>query len=262
MAFTDVVHEFELTLSEVEANLAFLRASARLRPRLNPFLNWQHFGQDQNAKKLVTDFLACKEIELTPQYRGMVVVISGAFEHAVRRILEEAISAYSSTRRGFASIPQHIRDQNMIRTGRALTRFREPLDHAPLDHQSLVERLASCKPDAEAFHLNPEVFSCCVSSITPGHLEEIFEWIDTKLNWDDFGRNGDFEKLLGTTGAKATGKGVEERLRQFTKLRNNIAHAGGGNLRVTDDEVDIFIRFFRILVSCISERVGYRVKQI
>ena len=260
MAVTDAIREFRLALDVVEANLNFTRASLRLRPRLNPLLNWQEVKGE--SKVLVDDFFGKDPVDSSPQYRGLIVVISGAFEQAVRRIVEEVIIVFNSTDKGFDSIPRGIRVQNIIRTGRALVRVEEPLDHAPLNHQSLVEKLATCKPGAAKFHLNPEVFSYFISSITSEHLVEIFSLIEIPFNWDDVGRNADFEKRFVTKGAKATGKAVAEHLGRFTKLRNTIAHSGAGGVVVTDAEVSDFIGFFRVFAGCLEAILNGRLKKL
>jgi hypothetical protein len=260
MAVTDAIREFKLALDVVEANLNFTRASLRLRPRLNPLLNWQEVKGE--SKTLVDEFFGKHPVDSSPQYRGLIVVISGAFEQAVRRIVEEVVVVFNSTKKGFDSLPQRIRMQNAIRTGRALVKIQEPLDHAPLNHQLLVEKLATCKPGAAEFCLNPEVFSYFVSSITPEHLEEILSLIEIPINWDDLGRNVDFEKRFVTKGAKATGKAVAEYLRHFTKLRNTIAHSGAGGVVVTDVEVSDFIIFSRVFSGCLEAILVNRLKNI
>lgn len=259
-AATEALREFGLALDELEASLSFLRASSKLRPRLNSLLNWQAI--DGDAKRLVSDFLNQKSVELTSQYRGLVVVLSGAFEQLVRRLIHDAISAYNLNAKGFDSLPATIQVQNVLRTGRALAKSSQPLDHVSINYQVFVERLATCKAGAEKFTLNPEVFSYFISSITPGHLEEILGWIDTAVNWDDFGKVGEFEAIFGTHGAKATGKAVAAQLSAFTKLRNTIAHVGTGGVVVTDNDVEGFIRFFRILAVCLEDAIRTRFKSV
>jgi hypothetical protein len=260
MALDDAKNEFELALNEVESNLEFLSTSARLRPRLNPLVNWALLAEDHHSKTLVEDFLRQKEVVLTPQYRGMTVIISGAFEQLIRRIIEAAIIAFSASKNGFDSLPHGIRVQNVVRTGRALTKFQEPLDHAPLDHQLLVERLVSCHSKSEKFELNHEVFSYFVSNLTSRHLEEVLGWIDVSLNWDDIGRNKEIESFLGTKGAKQSGKAAAEFLNKVTKLRNNVAHVGVSGLTVTETDVKSFLKFFRIFAACITDLVARRIK--
>lgn len=259
MNFSDIAGEFGLALNEVESNLNFLLASFRLRPRLYPLLDKSVL--DPYSKQLVDDFLKQKEAVLTSQYRGMVVVISGAFEQFVRKIIEKAVTSFNSLQAGFDALPEKIRVQNVIRTGRALAKFQEPLDHAPLDYQVLVERLVSCRSKSVKYSLNHEVFAYFISSITPRHLEEILSWVDVSLSWDEVGSNPGIEKLFGARGARESGKAAAVYLDKFTKLRNNVAHIGVGGLTVAETDITEFIKFFRIFSDCIASQVAARVKK-
>jgi HEPN superfamily RiboL-PSP-like protein len=250
----EAVREFCLILDELDGNLGFLRLSSKLRPRLNGLLNWSAVQGD--AKLLVTDFLKQKSVELGAQYRGMLVVLSGAFEQFVRRVVQDAVQTINTSAKGFDSLPENLKMQNVYRSGRALSTVREPLDHIIVDYQSLARSLATCVPGAREFTLNAEAFSLFISSVTPTHLADICRWIGITLEWDDFGRVNEFEVMLGTKGARATGKAVSEELARFIKLRNRIAHAGTGGVAVTDNDVDGFLRFFRVFASKLASVVG------
>jgi hypothetical protein len=238
------VKEFNLALDELELNLVFLRTSMRLRPRLSGFLNRQVIQGE--AETLVTSFLNLKTVESGLQYRGMLVVLSGAFEHLVRKILHEAIVAINKGFKTYDELPHKLRIQNVVRTGRALTTIGEPPDHVVVNYSELASQLATCVTGAKSFILNPEAFTLFVSSVSSGHLEDIFDVIGIKVDWDGFGREQKFETIFATRGARATGKAVAEHLDRLIKLRNRIAHSGAGGVTVTDDEVEDYIEFFRV----------------
>jgi hypothetical protein len=254
------VREFNLALDELDGGLAFLRASSRLRPRLHGFLNWS--ALEGEAKRLVTDFLNQKNVELESQYRGMAVVLSGAFEQFVRRIVQDAVVVINERATGFDDVAESIRVQNIYRSGRALSTVTEPLDHLIVDYHAVAKSLATCFPGAKEFTLNAEAFSLFVSSLTPKRLDDICRWIGVSLDWDSLGRNHDFERMFGTKGARATGKAIGDKLAEFTKLRNRVAHVGTGGIAVTDTDVELYLRFFRVFGAQLAHLIGDKLSRL
>lgn len=252
------VKEFNLALDELELNLAFLRASTKLRPRLRGFLNWQAIHGE--AKVLITQFLNQKSVELSAQYRGMIVVLSGTFEHFVRRVIHEAVVAINRSVKNYDHLPEKMRMQNVLRTGRALTTIREPPDHILVDYHTLAKQLTTCVAGAETFTLNADAFTLFISSVSPRHLIDVCDSIGITMNWDDFGREERFETMLATRGVRATGKAVAEHLDNFIKLRNRFAHTGAGGVIVTDGEVENYIQFFRLFTTQLAHLVATNVE--
>lgn len=249
--------EFEIFLQEIEGIISFIRASSALRPRLNSLIDWTLL--DAPAKELVKEFLDQKTVELSSQYRGMVILISGAFEQLVRKFIDEIISEKNKKYPAYDNLPEGIQIQNFIRTGRVLATFGNPKDHLTINYQLLIGRLATCFSGSKDYALNPEVFSFSVSNLTSKNLEEIFNFSGVKVLWDDFGRNKEFETMLNTKGARSTGKAIAEKLDKFCKIRNQLAHTGTGGLVVTDDDILNYIIFFRsfsnLLVAVLKTKI-------
>src|SRR5437773_3698914 len=190
---SDAIREFSLTLDEIESNLEFLRLSAVLRPRLNGMLLWDSIQGD--ARRLVTDFLNQKSVELGPQFRGMIIVICGAFEHFVRRVVREAVIKLNAGANSFDNLHGELQRQNVYRTGRALTTIMQPLDHVTVDYSALAGNLATCVSGATTFTLNADAFTLFFTGGKPEHLADILKSIGLTLDWDDFGRISSFEGL-------------------------------------------------------------------
>lgn len=235
--------QFSLALDELQGGVDFLRASSRLRPRLGPFVNWQAVVGD--AKNLINDFLELKEVELSPHYRGMIVVLCGAFEEFVRRLVQDAVARINEKAAAFDDVPETVRIQNVHLTGRALLAAKDPPDHIAIDSTTLASGLSTCVSGAVEFKLNAEAFSLFITNLTPSHLDTVCRSFGVEIDWDFIGGLATFEALFGTTGARATGKQAAARLKQFVSLRNRIAHTGAGGITVSDMDVEDYIKFFR-----------------
>ena len=159
-------------------------------------------------------------------------------------------------------LSEKIRSQNILRTGRALTTIREPPDHIVVNYHALAKQLATCVTGAESFTLNAEAFTLFISSVSPRHLEDVFESIGITVNWDDFGKDRKFETMFSTKGARATGKAAAEHLDKFIKLRNRFAHTGPGFVIVTDNYVENHIGFFRVFSIQFPQLIGAKLKTV
>lgn len=245
---------FELALDEIAESLRFLATAAKLRPRLNPLLNRQFLQGEM--EQLANDFISFKNVELASQYRGLIVVISGAFEQLVRRIVEDAVNHINGVAATFDKVPEGIQAQNIYFTGRALSAVREPPDHLSIDYITLAKQLSACVADSQKFKLNAGAFAMFITNLTPSHLSDVCRSIGVKLNWDYFGKIAVFETICGTKGTRATANAVSDRLGDAVKLRNRIAHTGAGGVTVTEDMVSSNLAFFRALGQNLTAFVG------
>lgn len=249
--------EFELALDEIAESLRFAGAAAKLRPRLSPVLNRDVIYQE--LQQLIDEFINSKNTDLACNYRGLIVVISGAFEQLVRRLIEDAVRQINSASKSFDQVPEGIKHQNIYFTGRALSAIRDPLDHVSIDYLTFARQLGSCEPAAQKFVLNAEAFAMFITNLTPPHLAEVCRSIGVKLDWDYFGRIAVFESICGTKGHRATANAVSSRLAESIKLRNRIAHTGAVGLPVTEELVLSHLNFFRALGQNLTAFIGANI---
>lgn len=248
--------EFLLALDEIQMNLDYLRISSKVRPRLSSFLDWNTLKAQPDAKNLVGKFLGQKSTEFAVQYRGMIVVIGAAFEEFIRRLIHDSLSRAISRAAKYDDVPEKLRMQNILRTGRVLANWGEPRDHVKAEYSVLAKNLATCVSGATSFTLNVESFTFFLNTMSPSALESMWEIIGVNLNWDAFGRNKTFESMFATKGAKETGRAVVEKLQDFIRLRNVFAHTGAGGIQVTDSDVEEYIAFFRVFSGELVQSVS------
>jgi hypothetical protein len=243
------LRDFTVALDEIASNLAFLRSSSKLRPRLSPFLNWPTLKAQADARALVDDFLGQKSQEFGAHYRGMIIVIAAAFEEFIRRIVHDRLSQIARKASSYDEVPEKLKVQNIMRTGRVLASWAEPRDHMRTEYQVLAKNLATCVPGAASFDLNVESFTYFITTVSPSVLESLWELGGRHLNWDAIGKNKDFETLLGSKGTRDTGKAVAQKLQDFVRLRNIFAHTGAGGVTVSDTDVDTYLKFLKTLTG-------------
>jgi hypothetical protein len=251
--------EFITALDDLEGNLQFIRAAKHLRPRLGPMLKWNELRGD--ARQLAAKFMKQKEVDDTFLYRGMLVILSGALEQFVRRILRDAIVAINEATRHYDDLDEVIGRQNTLRTAQALQTIFEPLDHLTFDYELLCKNLGTCLRGSEGFALNADAFTIYVSSIAPAHLEDVLKRIGINLDWDSLGQNEGIQSLFNKTEARETSKSVQEYLLLFIRKRNKICHSGSGGIAVSDGDIEQLIKFFRVFSAALTRTVEEKIRK-
>ncbi|MBB5033407.1 HEPN domain-containing protein [Prosthecobacter vanneervenii] len=254
------IREFELTLDEIDSSVRFAALASKLRPRLSPVVNREYLHGD--LEQLVKAFTEFKDVNTAHLCRGLIVVISGAFEKLVRRIVEESVIHINSSAPKFDELSQSIRVQNIFFTGRALCSFKEPPDHLSIDTQKLSAQLASCNLGASTFTLNAEAFAMFITNLTPAHLSEVFRSIGITLDWDYFGRIKTFEAMFGTKGPRATGTAASNKLGELIRIRNRISHTGENSSGVDENTVNSYVAFFRIFSPNLIDLVEAKLPKV
>jgi hypothetical protein len=89
----------------------------------------------KNARQLLGYISKNKNIDVTPIYRGLLVALAGAFEHFIRRLIRDALTFYNERVTRFDDVPEKLRHQNILRTGKALATIAQPFDQWPVNYE-------------------------------------------------------------------------------------------------------------------------------
>jgi hypothetical protein len=251
MMLNEALREFVAALDDLEANLGFIQASKKLRPRLGDMLKWTEMGGE--AKALAQGFIKQAGVEETSLYRGMVVTLCGALEEFARRVLRDSVLAINKATTSYDELEDHLKLQNLLRTGQALQTIFEPLDHLAFDYERLCTRLGTCVKGSLAFQLNDDAFTMYVSSVAPPHLEELLRRLGLNLNWDHIGQDNKLQAFFDARGAHATAKATQDFLQDVIRKRNKIAHSGSGGVVITDLDFAQMLQFFRLFSVALAK---------
>jgi HEPN superfamily RiboL-PSP-like protein len=235
--------EFELAIDDLASSFEFVRAAARLRPRLTDMLYWQNM--DGEAKALATAFLRQGAAEASLLYRGLVISLSGAFEHFVRRIVRDSVTAMNKAKAHYDALDDALKKQNAYRTGIALQTIFEPPDYLDLDYEILSKNIGTCFVGSKQPVLNAEAFTIFLSIISPEKLVDAFGRTGVKVQWDALGRIPAMRTVLEKKDTRETAKALQEFLKRFGQTRNKIAHTGSSGVVVTEADFDQLLMFFR-----------------
>jgi hypothetical protein len=264
LKFADAaLKEFDVALDDVLANIKFVSSSTHLRPRLNGVVGWDMLNPE--AKAMVQGFIRQKEVDVNLIYRGFVTILAGAFEHLVRRLIQDAVTALNQAIPKYEALHDSIQLQNTYRTGQALATIAEPIDHHTIDYSMLGANLATCFPGAASYVLNADAFAIYVSNMTPRNIIEAFKRLGILINWDDFGKISLMRDTLETKDTRETARSTEEFLREFIRKRNKIAHTSSGGIAVTETDIIQMVKFLRTfggsLALVVTEKLSKNISK-
>jgi hypothetical protein len=256
----DALREFAAALEEVRSSISFIGAAMRLRPRLGKLIAWDAtLGE---AKTLITDFINQRLTDPVTPYRGLLVIISGAFEQLVARLVRDSVAEINARIASYDAIPNAVRDQNIYRTGQAFLTIKHPVDHISIDYGLFSRNIGSCQPGATEFTLNAEAFTTTMKSVTPTHLGDVLTRIGFDLKWDDLGRVTAMQKHFGKTRTRETADQIQSELASFAKQRNRIAHTGSGGVTLTEGDLVNVADFLQIFASNLAILLSNYVGQL
>src|SRR5207244_3922583 len=120
-------------------------------------LNWSALGEESRIR--CQSFMDQKNVQLDLIYRGMFVLIAGAFEQLIRRCLRDAVAHISTTSPRYVDLDTELVRQNVMRTGRALATILDPPAHLDLNYGELCSNIGTCIEASESVSLNADAFA-------------------------------------------------------------------------------------------------------
>ncbi|MGE0876680.1 MAG: HEPN domain-containing protein [Burkholderiales bacterium] len=191
----------------------------------------------------------------------LLVRLLAAFERYARRMIEDAIAVHRDVARSYDDLTSHIRMRNTALTGTLLASIESPREHLALQFDSLISNLASCQSGSTTYHLNAQAFAAAVSGMNPSALERALANVGIREWWDELGADGGLVKVLGTRGARNTGKMARDRLEELWRWRNHLAHGGDEEVALSEHQLRDCLAFVRAFTVALDAVVFSRVRQ-
>lgn len=245
--------ELTILIGEIATDTDFVAVAAQLRPRLNGVIRWEGLGNEQ--RDIVQSFLRIKESRPEGLYGPLLVRLLAAFERYVRTLIVWAVEHRNAAAGKYEDLSPTIANRNRILTGRVLASAEVP-DHLVFDIPALIENLATCKAGGSgSFRLNAGVFSAGIAGCSPKHLDKALEYVDINDCWDSIGKDTKLSTILGTKGARPTGTGAKDKLKELSRLRNQLAHGGDGAPLISETDLRDAITFIGAFSKALEDHV-------
>ena len=244
-------------LLDIETDLAFVGLAVRLRPRLGRVMNWETPGE---ATELARRFVKTRDVRIEGILGPLLVRLLAAFERFIRGLMEETIAEHAAATLRYDQLAAHLKNRNTVLTGRLLASIESPREHLSVQVDSLVANLATCKAGNSKYQLNGQAFAAAVIGVAPGALEKVLANVGVRDWWDQVGEHNDLAGLLGTKGARATGKRARERLEELWRWRNHLAHGGYQDVALSESQLEECLGFIRAFTERLDAVVLGTVK--
>lgn len=252
------LEELTILLGEISTDADFVAVAAQLRPRLNGIVRWE--GMSAEERNIVQSFLKIKESRTEGLYGPLLVRLFAAFERYLRTLIVWTVDQHNSVAGKYDDISPTMAQRNRLLTGRVLALAEFP-DHLMFDIPVLIENLATCKSGgAGSFRLNSIVFGSGIAGFSPKNLDTALESIDIDNYWDALGKDTKLTAILGTKGARQTGTEAKDKLKEFSRLRNHLAHGGDGIPAISETQLRDAITFIGAFSKALEDLVVATVK--
>lgn len=178
--------------------------------------------------------------------RGLFVQTCAAFELYIRKAIESVLEQYESVG---DPIPDAVEKSNLFFTGKSFCLVHDGLGERKLNFDEMALNISTCYTEGEVTKLNKSAFTAFLGQCSYYGVEKAFRGVDIKEIWMKVARQKEIQKALGAKGQKETAKLIEERMKEYLKIRNGIAHGTEGFKAVTFDKTMEVISFYRSLVA-------------
>ena len=245
------LEELTILIGEITTDADFAAVAAQLRPRLNGVVRWGEMGAEELG--IVQSFLRIKGSRPEGVYGPLLVRLLAAFERYLRTLIVWAVEQRNDAVGKYDDLSATLANRNRLLTGRVLGSEELP-DHLVFDVSMLIESLATCRAGG-SFRLNSTVFGFGIAGFSPKHLDTALQSIDIGSCWDAVGKNGHLSAILGTKGARPTGTGAKDKLKELSRLRNHLAHRGDGAPLVSETDLRDAIAFITAFSKALEDLV-------
>jgi hypothetical protein len=255
---SSALEELKSRLTEIQDDFTFVALAVRLRPRMGEIVNWQQKGE---VLELARTFMSSRSSNPEGVYGPLLVRLIAALERYLRMLVIYAVDHHVKHFKKFDDLPQKLNSQNQLLTARMIISTNDsPRDHIVVNTDSLIENLASCKRGNTAFQLNSIAFSVAVTGVTPSIIEKALANVRVEQWWDHVGTSVKLAKLLGTKGTRDTGTRAQDRLKELSRWRNNLAHGGDEQIALTDagltEAIDFVSAFCEALDGAVTSQLN------
>lgn len=246
------IDQLRAHVDETMSHVEFVDLSARLRPRIGPAFNYE---ADKDLTKIATRFMGQKNVSAEYIFSSLYLRILAAFERYIRQCVEQYVARVTKEYGSFEKTPSLITKRNISLTGNLLANIDTPNEHLQIDFEQLIKNLATCVTGGGELQLNAVAFSAPIVGCSPQTLSRAFErMLEIPTFWDRMGSNAPLQKLLGTKKPRETGALAEERLKEYWRRRNHLAH-GGDDIALTSEEIILVAETIKTISSAIDDIV-------
>ena len=234
---------FHDALNGINKQAEFFALAIKLRMRsANVFFIDQLNDED---KPLVSKFRAGVPANGSLTFEALYASICFHFEEFIReahRVIVEDINAlYSRVDDVFPSLFQN----HVTATGEILARHQRDARAAKVDVNMYARNVGGCVPQSATYKLNSDAFTFYLHGVSTSEIENVFNKIGMKIDWDAFGRNNDLKAFFGGGGVREVRKQIVNFIDEFVSNRNRLVHRGGGCPQISEAEIVSAVSFFR-----------------
>lgn len=168
--------------------------------------------------------------------------------------MEASLQEQSKRAKTFEELPEGLRINNLVFSGRALAASGDKISGKKIDFEEISRKLGTCISSNEDFELNVDCFTLFIGNCTSYRVSELMRSVSVKGNiWDNLGRQKDLQDHLRSKATRETAKLARDKLDEYIETRNGIVHRGEYFKTITENQMidnsDFFIALTKTLAK-------------
>jgi RiboL-PSP-HEPN len=258
--FKSVETQVESYIDEIEQCLEFTKTSIESRPQLNGMVDWNNITREQ--RDLVQRFSNFKSLRSELMFRSLYISSHAFFESTIREIALKTVDYINEVTEKVQTLPAVIVEENICRSGHALSGFRNPLEQHSFNYFEIAKNVSLTKEVNASGILNADVLTMQAGNTTSDNMDKLFGRIAIALDWDKMCQDDDLLNLHGVKGARDSTNETKRLLSSMVKKRNRIAHEGANASDVSQIDLEFQLRFIRVFSLRLMAYISDRAKAI
>ncbi len=251
-SFSDLFADFKNDLALMREGIAFVQSAYKgiglLREgRAQTQVAWP--AEVTSAMDNIT-FPNRKTENLT--YDGAVVLLSATYEVYARDTVEAICREIEKKIPRFDDLNEKIKSENARATGRVLSRHKDKR-FSQFDYLNLSKFLGTCVAGSENYKLNSGPLASHDRNLSSSELNVLFSRLGIEKFWEQMGESASILRHFETTKPQVAQKDATVKLDEFVTLRNQVAHAGGGETSTGPEALARWMDFFVALSEGLSK---------
>ena len=187
---------------------------------------------------------------MQPILDGCVLLLAAAFEQFISDLMVAFVEDLPVTIPSYEDLPHAIKSANESQTGEALGNSRARFDE--YDLRKFVKNLAECHAGMTPYALNAATIALNDRNLNSGTLRNLIGRLGVDNIWAGISSTSTLQSWSGPGGSTVAESRAQNRLNEFIKDRNQIAHSVGG-ATLGPQAILSVIEFKRALATSIAE---------
>ena len=147
--FSDAFTDVEAAIGEIKDSIALITTRQQILRNAQEVFRME--GRRVDIKSIMDSFFNTKTTSTDTLFRGLYIQLGSIFELFIRRCMEASLQEQSKRAKTFEELPEGLRINNLVFSGRALAASGDKISGKKIDFEEISRKLGTCISSNEDF---------------------------------------------------------------------------------------------------------------